>query len=94
MTASVRHVLTPHQGLGYATITDRRGTREFDTCTCIHCNRVWAIAGGPMADLGGWCRLCQQPICSHCAARGGCQPFEDKLDRYEARMRLYAQMEL
>ena len=79
---------------GYATITGPGRTQEYDTCSCVHCNRVWAIHGTDgKENLGGWCRQCQAMICSDCAGKP-CTPFEKKLELYESRRRMFRGMGL
>jgi hypothetical protein len=72
---------------GYAIITDPDApTREFDTITCCHCQRIVPIKPGlSAADAGGFCRLCMEPTCGPCADTGTCTPFEAKLERMEGR---------
>lgn len=75
---------------GYATITEPgKNTVEMDTFTCGHCNRIVHVKPFQAPEeLGGGCRLCMSPICAACAGQGGCDPFEKKLERMEARDRL------
>jgi hypothetical protein len=74
---------------GYAVITDPDApVREIDTFTCGHCNRVVHVP--PRCDpatLGGQCKMCMTLICPACAGKPGCDPFEKKLERMEARGR-------
>lgn len=77
---------------GYATITDPGATtREWDTITCRHCQRVVFVtkdAAGRVtapADRLDFCRGCMSPICASCGAEGRCEPFEKKLERMEKR---------
>ncbi|WP_257318451.1 hypothetical protein [Shinella pollutisoli] len=71
---------------GILICTDVTGAaREADTFTCAHCNAVVIVK--PMTDpaeMGGRCRMCDGLICKRCAARGVCDPFEEKLKRIEA----------
>lgn len=81
--------LTPKKA-GYATITGPKGTKEYDTCTCAHDNRVWVVRSsikGIKADPGGFCRLCMKMICPRCVGKA-CVPFERKLKIYEDRQRM------
>lgn len=75
---------------GYTVVTGPApGTGERDTYTCAHCNRVHTIK--PMcapADMPNVCHMCgdkHRPsfICKPCEAKGGCDPFEEKLKRME-----------
>jgi hypothetical protein len=60
-------------------------TLEHDTFTCAHCNRIVVVKPKcDPADLGGLCKTCMKLICSECAAKGGCDPHEEKLRRAEA----------
>jgi hypothetical protein len=74
---------------GYARIVEPdRPTRELDTFTCAHCNRVTHVA--PRArpeDIGGLCKQCMGLICPACVG-GACVPFLKRLEQMEARARL------
>lgn len=78
---------------GYAVWTDPsldQITRERDTFTCAHCNKIVIVE--PKADpasLGGFCRLCMKNVCGPCADQGKCEPFEKKLEKMEARARMF-----
>lgn len=72
---------------GYAIITDPCAhTKEWDTYTCCHCNRVTFVPAPPTPMPGGFCRMCMKPICEACCDFG-CIPFEKKLEEMEARDR-------
>lgn len=76
---------------GCLIITTAMGTREYDTFTCAHCNGIVIVrAAEPMP--GGYCCLCNKPICERCEAIGTCTPFEKKLDMMEKRDRLRRSM--
>lgn len=61
------------------------GTFERDTFTCKHCNRVTHVKPRmDAASLGGLCKICYGLICPFCVGKG-CDPFEAKLERQEAR---------
>lgn len=63
----------------------REGVSEYDTFTCFHCNRVTHVKPRmDPADLGGMCKICYKLICARCVDKG-CDPFEEKLKRAEAR---------
>lgn len=80
------------------------GTVEYDTRTCVHCQRVlflkpgsggtvyftFARGGAVHETLGAWCGRCAAPICLACERRGTCVPFEEAIRRYEARAALRA----
>lgn len=62
-------------------------TTELPTFTCGHCQNVRRVQ--PMcdpADLGGLCKICMRVVCEFCVGKG-CDPFEKKLERQEARGR-------
>ena len=71
---------------GYATLTtDGVIVKERDTFTCFHCNRVIHVKPKcDPADLGALCKVCMELICPRCVGKG-CTPFEEKLERAEAR---------
>jgi hypothetical protein len=84
-------MLTPFHS-GYATVTSPAGTREADTQTCLHCNKVWVVRSSQgQGDLGGWCRLCGGMICPACAGQP-CFPFERRLQAMEDRARFLRQV--
>jgi len=78
---------------GYFFTCDETGSeRVQDTFTCAHCNRIVAVK--PLADpanMGGRCYVCDKLICPLCLGKG-CDPLEKKLERIEARDRLYREM--
>lgn len=87
------------QPQGYSIITGPGpGAGEQDTFTCAHCGCVKFVA--PMAraeDMGGICHLCgdkHRPsfICDKPECHARCDPFEKKLERWEARERLVRHM--
>jgi hypothetical protein len=63
---------------------DGRTVGEVDTLTCVHCNGIHRVT---REDPGGFCRQCMKPICSRCAARGTCSPFERRITVLEDRER-------
>jgi hypothetical protein len=73
---------------GYACQFDPDGvTKECDTATCYHCNRVFHINPSTRPeDVGGYCRICEKIICGPCVD-GPCHPFEKKLAAWEAKTR-------
>lgn len=73
---------------GYAFTFDVGGVRqEADTFTCFHCNTVVHVQPKcDPADLGGMCKICMRLICPSCVDKG-CNPFEKKLEAWEARER-------
>ncbi len=80
---------------GYATITSPQGVKEYDTCTCKHCNAVWTIRSTEkgQGDPGGWCTICARPICPNCVGKE-CFPLERRLELYEKSEKLFRDMGL
>lgn len=76
---------------GYRLIVDPdRPVVEADTITCGHCQRVTVVK--PFEDAAssaGLCRLCDRIICPRCTALKRCLPWEETMNRMEARERLY-----
>jgi hypothetical protein len=75
---------------GYATLVDPAffggHPKEADTFTCAHCNRIVHVKPlKPLDDLGGWCSFCAGLICRSCVGERRCDPFEEKLKRWEAK---------
>ena len=80
---------------GYGLVIGPDGNTEVDTFTCVHDQRVVRVPpGASPVDCGGWCGRCGAPICLECAKLGTCTPFEEKLERYEARQRSLQSMGL
>lgn len=89
---------------GYAVIVSpAQPVREFDSITCGHCQRVVFVKAGsastvyliPTRPLGSYreepgasCRCCMRAVCLACHAKGTCTPWEQALERSEARDRL------
>lgn len=62
-----------------------QGTTELDSFGCKHCGRITHVrARQDPAELGGLCKICMGLICSQCVGNG-CDPFEKKLERWEAK---------
>lgn len=73
---------------GYATLTDPEQTREADTFSCFHCQRIVHVR--PLtdaADAGGLCKVCMKLICGPCVDAGSCVPWERTFEKIEARDR-------
>ena len=78
---------------GYATLFDPAfyggHPKEADTFTCNHCSRIVHVKPlSPLDDLGGRCGGCDALICTYClkeSLTSGCDVFEKKLKRMEAR---------
>ncbi len=65
-----------------------------ETATCFHCQKIISIpykAGAK--DLPEVCYNCQHFICNDCVGKG-CRPFEQELERQEARGRMLRDMGL
>ena len=61
-------------------------TREVDTFTCQHCNRVRFVkAKQNPEEVGGLCKSCMGLICSTCVDAGTCTPWEKMMEKQEAR---------
>ena len=78
---------------GYASLTDLASgniVKEIDTVNCGHCHRIChpELKSEP-GDNFGHCTICDRDICAGCATKmeagGGCDVFEKKLEREEAR---------
>lgn len=71
---------------GYLVGVSEEGVvREADTFTCAHCQTIVVVKPGASASaMGGWCRLCDKPVCPRCSS-GACVPFEKKLEAMERR---------
>ena len=70
---------------GYLQVFGPAKVQEQDTFTCHHCNRVVFVKPKcDPADLGGLCKQCMRLICPRCAAKGRCDPHEEKMRRAEA----------
>jgi hypothetical protein len=75
--------ITPKRA-GHATILGPGAHKEYDTCTCCHCGRVWVTNSTEMKEppKDGWCSLCGKMICPDCAGKP-CFPLEKRLKQYE-----------
>jgi hypothetical protein len=65
-------------------------TYEQDAFTCIHCQKITPVKPYVFGrnDGPGWCTSCNAAICDACCGKG-CDHFERKLARAEARDRLF-----
>lgn len=73
----------PH---GYLTISGPDGVVEQDTSLCNHCGGIVRMPPNKQpGDVGGVCKQCMGFVCDRCYSRVGCDPFERKLKRAEAR---------
>ncbi len=73
---------------GLGTLTEPYGSfKEMATFTCGHCQAIRHVKPYcDPADLGGLCKICMGVVCEKCVGNG-CDPFEEKLKRQEARGR-------
>ncbi len=71
---------------GYSVLVDpEAGTKECDTHTCAHCQKVvFTPPNKKIEEVGDFCRGCMKVICLDCAGKG-CSPFMKKLEAMEAR---------
>jgi hypothetical protein len=73
---------------GYAVLSDPSGVKEADTFTCGHCQHIVHVKPlADAADSGGLCKVCMKLICETCVDRGTCTPWEQQMERIEARDR-------
>lgn len=86
------------QPQGYSIVSGPApGTGEWDTFTCAHCNTLHRVKPMAAADeMPDVCHLCgdkNRPsfICKACLGKG-CDPFEEKLLRMEAKQRFRAEL--
>ncbi len=71
---------------GQVTIVCDGGTREADTYSCGHCQRVVVVpAKADPANLGGMCYACMHLVCPACVAKAECTPIEKWLEQQERR---------
>jgi len=87
MASTVRK---PH-GYGVWTSPDARPV-EKDTLQCCHCNKHWFVEPGS-GKTRGFCINCMGPHCGGPACVS-CTPFEKQLAAWEARDKLFREMEL
>lgn len=61
------------------------GVSEYDSFTCVHCNKVVHVrARSNVDEFGSMCRNCMKMVCPACAD-GPCVPFMKKLEEAEKR---------
>jgi hypothetical protein len=69
-------------------VSDVHGQTETRTFTCVHCNAIVEVPHkAPPDKCGGFCGRCFAPICTTCAMKGRCTPFERRIEQAEARDR-------
>lgn len=67
--------------------------RRGETYTCCHCNgHVEFKDNMGLNRPPAMCGVEKKPVCPRCHARGNCVPLERKLERIEARARLFEAM--
>lgn len=83
---------------GYLIVSGELTTIERDTITCGHCGAIVIVKPGTLArtyliptpdgrmveEPGAGCAKCARAICLACCDAGACEPFEKKLELYEA----------
>jgi hypothetical protein len=66
--------------------------RECDTATCGHCQFVMQLPPAPegrvIVRIAAPCGMCRRFVCDQCKAKGGCEPWEKRMERMERRERL------
>lgn len=73
---------------GAITVTGPLGTAENETFTCGHCSKIVMIPHRADKDkIGALCKPCMHMVCTDCAAKGACEPFEKKIKAVEDRDR-------
>jgi hypothetical protein len=69
--------------------TDASGREtHVDVYRCGHCGLPKAVRTKSRDDdIGGFCRVCTTNVCPACMVSGRCDPFEQRIERQEARGR-------
>lgn len=77
------------KAVGFVEITGPEGSVVRETYTCCHCNGLDFIPGPGSQELG-FCLRCMSRECVACAKKlgGRCTPFEERIEKYEKRMRM------
>ena len=88
---------------GYAQVIGGfKGTLEYDSVTCGHCNQVILVKPGSALttylipqmvgphteEPGACCKMCMRAVCLTCHADGRCTPLERRIEQMEARSRM------
>ena len=95
---------------GYLVIVEPdRPVVERETISCFHCGRIVQVKPGTASTVylltegatgrtkeepGAFCRICMRPVCLPCHAIGTCTPWEQQMERSEARDRLRRSLRL
>jgi len=66
------------------------GTITVPAFTCAHCNTIHEVPDENAER--GFCIQCFHSLCIPCGRLNRCTPFEKKIEQYEQRMRLRAQL--
>ncbi len=80
-----------------------RPTIERDTVTCGHCQMlvfvkpgtasttylIPQLQGPDIEEPGAMCRVCMRAVCLRCHDKGNCEVWEKKIEKMEARQRLF-----
>lgn len=84
------------QRLNEVQVTGPTGTVVTPLATCGHCQYQLAIEPSRSAHIivriAAPCGGCGKYLCGPCRATGGCDPWEKKMERMEARDRLLRAM--
>jgi hypothetical protein len=62
---------------------------ECQTFTCGHCQAIVKVQPGigSASDGTGLCKVCMSMVCKRCNAAGKCTPWEEQMEKIEARDR-------
>jgi len=73
-------------GIWYDVNDNKIEAKCLDSFTCFHCGRVVFVKPRcDPADMGGFCRVCAKLVCQDCNAKGRCDPWEEQMQRMEAK---------
>jgi len=79
---------------GYAILQSDEGSKEFDTFTCAHCQKITVVK--PLCDpvdAGGLCQICDGYVCPTCVDIGTCTPWEKQMEIMEHRAAFHSDFE-
>ena len=72
------------RSLGYATLVSPEGKKEWDSFTCIHCNRIVHVKPKMRPqDMGGFCYGCGECVCAKCVGKP-CTHIMKRIEAMEA----------
>lgn len=87
----------PRQRLNYLLETGPGILRERDAATCGHCQRQMILTPSPgegvVLRVEPKCSGCGKFVCEECKRIAGCDTWERKMERQEARAKLLRAME-